>query len=281
MSSLVAAWTEYRQRLCQLQLVQPSTFANQSAIALTLVQAFPGLDVADLRKSHVEFYIGDRRKTCAPVTIRGELNVLRQILNWALDEGHLLVKPRLPSVQVPMTESALPSDADFVAMLDALPFHHREACEFMMLTGLSPHELDRLTMWDVPWYGDGEPHLLIGYRADFKVKTASRKRSIPLNPRALAIWKSWSIGLVNDAKVFPNADAIQKAMSRARLGSNLPAITPKSMRKWFASHVSNDNPEHVLQRLMGHSPGSKITRQHYVRSTDKATRGAVEGLGVK
>ena len=278
MSALIALWCDYRSRMCQLDMVAPSTIANQRAIALTLQTAFPKLDVADLRKSHVEFFIGERRKTCQPVTIRGEMNVLRQILNWAVDEGHLLVKPRLPHVQVPMVESALPADEAFVAMLAALPVHHRDACEFMMLTGLSPHELDRLTRYDVP---DAPIHyertLMIGYREDFKVKTPSRKRMVPLNDRARAIWDSWAMGLKLDAMVFPNAAAIQKAMVR----TGLPGITPKSMRKWFASHVSNENPEHVLQRLMGHSPGSKVTRQHYVRSTDAATRGAVDALGVK
>lgn len=276
MSALIVLWCDYRTRMCQLDMVAESTIANQRAIALILQTAFPKLPVADLRKSHVEFFIGDRRKTCQPVTIRGEMNVLRQILNWAVDEGHLLVKPRLPQVQVPMVESALPPDEAFFAMLAALPEHHRDACEFMMLTGLSPHELDRLQRQDRPWKHPAGDMLAIGYRDDFKVKTASRKRMIPLNDRAVVIWDRWAILVAGDAKVFPNADAIQKAMSR----TGLPGITPKSMRKWFASHVSNGNPEHVLQRLMGHSPGSKITRQHYVRSTDSATRGAVDGLGI-
>jgi integrase len=276
MSALIALWCDYRSRMCQLDMVAPSTIANQRAIAFTLQTAFPNLDVADLRKSHVEFFIGERRKTCQPVTIRGEMNVLRQILNWAVDEGHLLVKPRLPQVQVPMVETALPADEAFVAMLAALPAHHRDACEFMMLTGLSPHELDRVQRRDGPFEPGAGWLLNIGYRDDFKVKTASRKRQIPLNNRAVEIWQRWQIGLAPEGKPFPNADAIQKAMSR----TGLPGITPKSMRKWFASHVSNENPEHVLQRLMGHSPGSKITRQHYVRSTDEATRGAVDGLGV-
>ncbi len=276
-SSIIAHWLEYRDRLAALQVVQRSTVTNQAAIAMRLIDGLPG-DIAALRKSSVEIYIGERRKTCAPVTIRGEINVLRQILNWAVDEGHLLVKPRLPSVPVPNVEVALPADADFTAMLALLPENHRLACEFMMLTGLSPHELERLHAGDV-----GGRTLMIGYRDDFKVKTPSRRRGIPLNARALEIWNRCERECLDVAfllPVFPNVGAIQKAMSRARAGSDLPAITPKSMRKWFASQVSGDNPEHVLQRLMGHSPGSKVTRKHYVRSTDDETRSAVDGLAV-
>jgi hypothetical protein len=55
-------------------------------------------------------------------------------------------------------------------------------------------------------------------------------------------------------------------------------VTPKLMRQWFASQVAGDAPEHVLQRLLGHSPGSKITRKHYVRSQDEALAQAVGWL---
>jgi hypothetical protein len=39
------------------------------------------------------------------VTVRAELNVLRQILNWCVDEQLLGARPRLPTVQVPNVEN--------------------------------------------------------------------------------------------------------------------------------------------------------------------------------
>jgi hypothetical protein len=40
-----------------------------------------------LRKSHIEFWLGERRKTCAPVTLQFEVNLIRQIFNWGIDES--------------------------------------------------------------------------------------------------------------------------------------------------------------------------------------------------
>jgi len=58
-------------------------------------------------------------------------------------------------------------------------------------------------------------------------------------------------------------------------------ITPHVLRKanatWLA--VRGVHPR-VLQSLLGHSPGSRITDQHYVQSTDEALRQAAVTLPV-
>jgi integrase len=234
-----------------------------------------------LRKSDIDLWVGERLQTHAPVTVRGELNVLRQVLNWCVDEQHLGQRPRLPTVQVPATENALPSEAAFVWALKAVPDNHRAALELMMLTGLSPHEAERLQVRDrrdIPRHEIG-----IGQRPDFKVKTPSRRRWLPLNPRAQKLWRELTTGKRPLDTALPSGCAMQKALARARAAdSNAPddarRVTPKLMRQWFASKIADDAPEHVLQRLMGHAPGSKITRRHYVRSTESALVDAVGGL---
>lgn len=123
-------------------------------------------------------------------------------------------------------------------------------------------------------------------RPDFPVKQPSRRREVPINDRAGLIWFRSASGLATDAHPFPTSMSMQKAIRRA---VNLPAdrpgipaglagITPKLMRKWFASKVAGEQPEHVLQRLMGHAPGSPITRRHYVRSSDDQVTSAVAGV---
>lgn len=189
----------------------------------------------------------------------------------------------VPTLAVPSTEAPLPSDAAFLWVLANVPVHHSRALEFMMLTGLSPHELERVKQCD--WTLAG---VAIGHRADFAVKRESRRRIVPLNDRAATIWFAVSSGINGQGHPFPGVAAMQKAIRRAinapadRAGIpvGLAGITPKMMRKWFASKVSNDQPEHVLQRLLGHAPGSPITRKHYVRSSDEQGREAVAGVGL-
>lgn len=284
----LAAWRSYREQMVRLHLVAESTYDNQTAIVLQLQRAFGDRPLDQLRKSHIELWMGERLQTCAPVTVRGEMNVLRQVLNWCVDEGHLPAKPRFPTLSVANVEADLPSDEAFLWVLANVPPQHGAALELMMLTGLSPHELERCQVRDMD---DGV--LSIGMRADFPVKQESRRRKVPLNPRADTLWCQWAFGRRPDHHPFPGVDAMQKAIRRAtvaggtwgapvkRLGPlGAEAITPKLMRKWFASKVAGEQPEHVLQRLMGHAPGSPITRRHYVRSSEGQGRDAVATLTV-
>jgi hypothetical protein len=92
-------------------------------------------------------------------------------------------------VQVASTEKALPSDDAFVWALAAVPENHRAALELMMMTGLSPHEAERLQVRDFhPTVAGVGVSIGVGQRPDFRVKTPSRKRWIPLNPRARKLW---------------------------------------------------------------------------------------------
>jgi integrase len=274
-------WCLYRERMVELHLVAPTTRHNQSQIAASIIVGLGAIELDGLLKSDVDIWIGERLLTHKPVTVRAELNVLRQILNWCVDEQLLGARPRLPSVQVPATEAALPSEAAFVWALKAVPDHHRDALELMMQTGLSPHEAERLQVRDrrdLP-----RPEIGVGQRPDFKVKTPSRRRWIPLNPRAQKLWRAITADKRPLDCALPTACAMQKALARARIADpDAPAdtrrVTPKLMRQWFASQIAGDAPEHVLQRLMGHSPGSKITRRHYVRSADEQMVRAVGGL---
>lgn len=277
----LGAWLEYRVKLTDLSLVAGSTLANQSAIVTGLDKALGHIALEKLRKSQIELWMGRRLQTCAPVTVRGEMNVLRQALRWCVDEGFLATPPRLPKLSVPTTEAALPSDEAFLWVLANVPANHAAALEFMMLTGLSPHEVERVQVRD---FDDGV--LSIGMRPDFAVKQESRRRKVPLNARADTIACQWHLARRPEHHPFPSVAAMQKAIrravdapaDRANIPAGLAGITPKLMRKWFASKVASQQPEHVLQRLMGHAPGSPITRRHYVRSTDAEMAGAVESI---
>lgn len=283
----IAQWIEYRCKLRELSLVAGSTLANQTQIAVMLGKELGDHKLDQLRKSHIELWMGARLQTCSPITVRGEMNVLRQVLRWCVDENFLTVAPRMPKLSVPATEDALPSDEAFLWVLANVPHRHANALEFMMLTGLSPHELERVEVRDMTRsLYQHETKLQIGMRADFAVKQPSRRREVPITSRALLLWREATLGMAEDIQPFPTVAAMQKAIRRAvnapanRTGipTGLAGITPKLMRKWFASKVAAEQPEHVLQRLMGHAPGSPITRRHYVRSSDDQVASAIAGV---
>jgi integrase len=314
-SQAFSDWMKYRGKLRKLGLVAASTITNQSLIVLRLREQLGAIELEQLRKSDIELYIGARRQTCAPVTVWGEVNVLAQILKWCEDEGHLANKPRIPTVSVPKREEPLPSDEAFEWMLAHLPPCHRRAFLLMMLTGLSPHETARLEVRDgvaspgaiIPYDIKTGPQaamraaintLQIGLRNDFAVKRESRRREVPLNEAARIVWFEATAGMMPNTRPFPSVEAMQTAMRReidaltegaalakSELFGHAPPppgiarLTPKMGRQWFASRMAADNvPENVLQRLLGHTPGSPVTRKHYVRSSDDQLVQAVEGL---
>jgi len=285
LADLIANWIAFRAQLEKLGRLAPSTLKNQRQIAGTISRSLGQHQLAELRKSHLDLFAAERLQTCEPVTVHEEVAVLGQILNWAVDE-RLLDKdsrPRLPTISVPNVEKPLPSDADYAWYLRTMSPKHGDALQFMCLTGLSPHELERLQVQD---YDMVSLEILIGEREDFRVKQASRRRRVPLNHGAAALWIKNSLGLPPDSHPFPSRDALQKAMRRHFLDrADAPAgadgLTPKMMRKWFASKVANEASEKVLQALLGHAPGSPVTRKHYVRSTEAERLGAVGGLSIQ
>lgn len=284
----MSRWIIYRAKLRELDLVATSTLDNQCKIVSMFARSTLGqVEIDKIRKSDIELWMGARLQTCAPITVQTDMNVLAQVLNWLVDEGDLTARPRFPTITVETQEQDLPPDEAFLWVLANVPLHHAKALEFMMLTGLSPHELERVQSRDhaVTRHSsiDGEtPYLGIGQREDFKVKRPSRRRWVPLSPTAALIWFEATAGLAPQMHPFPTVEAIQKAVERSRDNpmavSGADRVTPKSMRSWFASKVSSEQPEHVLQRLLGHTPGSPITRKHYVRSTGEQAVDAVTAV---
>lgn len=261
-------WLAYRGQLTACGMLGEGTHRNTGKIARMWSDELGEFDIAAIRKSHIELVLGKLRKTRSPATLQGDLKILSQLFLYFVDEQMIEQKPRFPTISLPNVELELPSDADFIAALKAVPAHHRASLEFMMLTGLAPHECERLQLQD---FSADRATVSIGMRDDFKVKTEARRRKVPLNGEAR--------NLVAYCP-FPTVAATEKALQRARgdMPTSAHCITPKMMRKWFSSKLANECAEHVLQRLLGHAPGSKVTRKHYVRSNASDAERAVSSL---
>jgi integrase len=267
------AWLAYRAELVRLGAIAASTLHNHTKIARQWQDEIGRHALTELRKSHIDLATASMRRRRSPVTLQADVALLAQFLNWCVDERMIAARPRLPSVSVPRTEDELPSDEAYVWLLRHIrPIRHAYALEFMLLTGLSPHEVERARPED---YDFSRQALGIGMRESFFVKTASRRRWVPLNKRARWLWQY---------APFPSVAATEKAIQRAR-ADGMPAgtqhITPKMMRKWFSSKVAGDVAEHVLQRLLGHAPGSRVTRRHYIRSSAEDAGRAVQSLNIR
>lgn len=266
-------WLAYRAELVRLGAIAASTLNNHRKIVLQWQFEIGSHELSQLRKSHIDLAVASMAQRRKPITLQADVALLAQFLNWCVDERLIDARPRLPAVSVPRTEDELPSDEAYLWLLRHVqPVRHAYSLEFMLLTGLSPHEVERARPED---YDFDRQALGIGMREGFAVKTASRRRWVPLNRRARWLWQY---------APFPTVAATEKAIQRAR-DPDMPAgtqhITPKMMRKWFSSKVAGDVAEHVLQRLLGHAPGSRVTRRHYIRSSAEDAGRAVQSLNIR
>ena len=59
-------------------------------------------------------------------------------------------------------------------------------------------------------------------------------------------------------------------------------ISPQVLRRSFATwQAGRRTPEHVLQKLLGHKPGSRVTGAYYVMAQDPELREAMQGLRLR
>ncbi len=76
--------------------------------------------------------------------------------------------------------------------------------------------------------------------------------------------------------MFPKAHLTTQAIAHYR-GAKEPYVTPKTMRRLFASRAAElDIAESTLQQILGHAPGSRMTREHYIRVQQSAADDAVD-----
>ena len=51
-------------------------------------------------------------------------------------------------------------------------------------------------------------------------------------------------------------------------------VTVQSLRKSYATEVSRNASEAVLQSMLGHAPGTSVTKKYYIRVTEEDRRRA-------
>jgi integrase len=286
-TEVTKAWLDHQDRMARTGRIVPATAKVYKKIVKTLAGYFGDRDVRSIHTSDADNYGAWRRapredgSQVAVATVNLEYRVLRAILSFASSEGYLDDDPpRVRSLPEPAVETDLPPIAAICAIIDRQPEYHADALRFSAMTGLSWHELERLQWRDI----DTRRRLIqIGRRPDFAVKTPARARTIPMSKdAALVIARVRARAKPRPAEtdqVFPYAGATMRSLSRLRQHGD-PIVTCATMRKVFAATMASKSvPEPHLQRLLGHAPGSSVTRRHYVRATGEMLAEAVAAGG--
>jgi integrase len=275
-SELADEWQRYSEGLVMLAQKRPGTHKNQMKVLRTLREKWDSTRLSEITRPAIKIFAGERAATgLKSTTVNAELRVLSAILHYAEEQGYIPEAPRIPYLPEPMEERDLPSPALVQEFVNTLPSYHRLPLLMSLYTGMSWHEICRLRWKDI-----GPVSIKIGFDG-MQVKTGLRRRELPITPAVREIVREARAQkgeLAGDGSpVFPSAPATRQYLVRQRT-HKYGMISPSVMRKVFASMVAEASPEHVLQKLLGHAPGSRVTRKHYIRSHKDAMKEAMSDV---
>ena len=225
----------------------------------------------------------------SPVTINSDMRSIRQVLAWAQERNWIRFVPKIDPIPIRKKRNkkaiVIPTPEEVVRIIGHMPNHLKLLIWFLAETGCRRSEAIKLT-WDCVDAEDG--CIDIVSRDGYTPKTENAERTVHLSKRLLTALLETR---ANNIYVFPG-DAPDKplgqfrkswasAVDKARIirrGRQVHVLV-KWLRKAHATWQSERGlPESVLQDRLGHAPGSTVTREYYVTTTDQARKAAVFAL---
>ncbi|WP_292086776.1 site-specific integrase [Brevundimonas sp.] len=252
-----------------------------------ILKAMGHLPIDELSRRRLDAYQAERagvgRK---PETINCEIALLAQVQAWAVEQD--IIKKVVTTDRLPIEpkEPLVLTPAEAVALLTHIPEHLRPFVRLLMETGCRFGEAANLR-WRQVDLDAGEAR--IERRSDWGPKSRYSIRTLLLSP-ALCV-------ALSERKVSPDAfvfegrkagrpiDDIRCAMRAATRAAGitrrgqLANVRPKDLRACFATwQASSGVRERIVQSLLGHAPGTKVTKRHYEHPTKPEERAASAAL---
>ena len=217
----------------------------------------------------------------APTTINSEVATLRQVLRWAKSKRLLREVPEFRGIKVRSKRQEVPNPADIAALICEMPPVEALLAQTLAETGCRPAEAYGLLWTDIDFEGK---RVSFTPSEERDLKTDLSERSVHVSDSLIA---ALEVHRRPSGRVFGNTqEGIRTAFRRAlktalsvinskREGAPLH-VAPKTFRKAHATwQAMRGLPEALLQRRLGHVPGSRVTNQFYVSPGQDADRAAV------
>ncbi len=279
----IEVWTEEQEIRVLKGKIRNSTLVTNLNKLLPIKAFFDDRDLSEIAPAQIDRYqIHRLKRGCKEVTINGETSALKQVLKWHCNKGHLDKVPSFENLDVPEVEYDIPEKWDVVQIMRHLPEQHRVMVKLMAETGLRPGEA-----YNLPWKHVSleKGYISIRQFRDWKPKRKSSIRDVWLSSslrteirRLPKVGTYVFSGRDSEKPITSFKRALKTAVDLAKLqrdGSPM-RITPKTFRKAFATWQAEDGiSPSILQKQMGHVPGSRMTEQHYIRIRHRALQNAV------
>lgn len=274
-------WLAHQQERADAGLVMPTSVHKYGKIIERLDPYLGDVSLPDFNRLVAEKFVANRRrKGVSATTINHELIVVRAVLAHAVELCVIQQAPKIKALPTASHHKEVPDLNMVYSFLVRLPERHRLPFEFSMHTGMSWHEVCQLRWGDL---NANRTSAAVGQRDGYTTKTAARVRTVPINKPGRDVLKQAKGNHKPDLDelVFPAAVSTRQAMARERRRCD-PHVTPGTARKIFATTAAeNDMPQHQLQQVLGHAPGSRMTAKHYVGANHRKLEKSVDLVGQK
>lgn len=254
-------------------------------IRLGSIEAFMGdKDLARIDDQTLAEYQAHRLEMGRkPATVNTEMRTIFLVLRWALKAKLITALPIVEAVGEQPKVVEVPTREELRQLVAAADPSVRALVRLLVESGIRAGEAFNLT-WDC--VNEVEGWIEIKPQGEWTPKTLSSMRRLPIGPELIAELRALPReGLY----VFPSRydpdrpkdnirRSLKSAVKRAGLMRNgvLMKVTPHVLRKAFATHQANaGTPPRVLQALMGHAAGTRVTDKHYVQVTEEAKNAAM------
>ena len=292
LSEIVSAWCDLRENQVKAGSLKPGTLEKSGYHLDRLIERLGKDDLADIDEEKITAYQADRVESgIKPRSVNDEVATLRQVLEFAQSRGVLRELPRVKPLPIdPEPDVDLPTEEEIVRIIGELPSPTNILVWFIAATGCRKGEAFNLT-WD-NFDAEAETFTVTSVGRGHGPKNAQSHRNVPLDPSLaeaidnLPRRSKWVFPSLKDPRKQTTdfEKALNSAIVRAdvkRKGKPIK-IKPHDLRKAFITrNALRGVPLDVTQRMVGHKPGSPVTRKIYTRVQDEALREWVAPMAVE
>lgn len=284
---LVEQWFQPAQTIVTLGKRKPATLEAHLYHLKAILPFMGKCDLSEIDEEKLLAYQLDRtQKGRKPATVNGEVGTITLIFGWAKKRGIIREVPSIERMKVEQKKLDLPSIDEMRSIISALPVRLQVLVLLLAETGCRIGEI-----FNLPWqhFNELKGEIYIASHRGWGPKNPTSTRPIPLSPDMTTMLRALP---KTGYYVFPGRDgdkpinnfrkAMKSALAKSRVTRNgVPIhLTPQMIRKAYATWQSKRVELTVLQELLGHVRGSRVTQSVYINPLKEDHRNAVLSLGL-
>lgn len=265
-------WLAQKEKERDVKTLKPETLrAYKSYTNSHYIKFFKGIDVREIKYSHLEDFYGWLGKRVKIKTRKNIMWALHGFLRWLKRRGVIDVMPEFPVIEGGDSRVLVSLDyEDQATGLENVPEIHRDHMEFGFDTGLRPNESCALQVGDINLHKQ-EALIQRGYSGSILVEAPKEtlKLPIPLSDRAVEILEKHIKGKFPSDFVFTNPVTgrgyLPETLSKYwKINSGIDVSYYEASRHSFCTQIAEDCGANELQaQLLMRHVDPRSTRRYF------------------